>query len=282
MQGLFTEEIMLKSNCHTHTLYCDGKNTAREMIESAIEKDFFSLGFSCHSPMTYENDWAIKKESIIDYINEIRNLKYEYKDKIDILCGIEVDRDFCDVNLDDFDFAIGSVHQFIDGEAVYEIDYSAERLQDCIDDLFGGNVLEMCKCYFKLLADFITSNNFDVVGHFDLITKFNEQSAIIDESDPEYKKSAIMAIDKILQYNKNILFEVNTGAMYRKGNSKPYPAPFIMKYLYENGADITITSDAHCTEAIDFAFEKACEYCKSFGFKYSYILTNEGKMKTEL
>ena len=38
-------------NLHTHTTYCDGKNTAEEMVQKAIELGFRSLGFSGHAPM---------------------------------------------------------------------------------------------------------------------------------------------------------------------------------------------------------------------------------------
>lgn len=36
-------------NFHTHTTYCDGKNTAEEMILAAINQGFTALGFSGHS-----------------------------------------------------------------------------------------------------------------------------------------------------------------------------------------------------------------------------------------
>lgn len=273
---------MIKSNCHTHTVYCDGKNTAREMVEAAIKKGFSSLGFSGHSPMCFENDWGMKKHKVNDYIKEIRALKDEYKDEIDILCGIEVDIDYCDVDLSVFDYTIGSVHQFHYGDDIYEIDLSADKLKEAVDRIFNGDVYKMCDRYYTLVADFICSNNFNVVGHFDLLTKFNEKTPIFDESDPMYQSYAINAIKRILNHNKNILFEVNTGAMYRKGNKRPYPAPFIMKYLYDNGAKITITSDAHCCEALDFAFEETASYCKSFGFKCSYVLTGTGEREIVL
>ncbi len=273
---------MIKSNCHTHTIYCDGKNTAREMIEAAIEKGFHSLGFSGHSPMNYENEWGMKKEKVNDYLTEIHSLKEEYKNKIDILCGIEVDIDYCDVELSDFDFTIGSVHQFHNEDKIYEIDLSNDKLKEAVEDIFDGDVYKMCDAYFNLVADFICRHNFDIVGHFDLLTKFNEKTPLIDESNPDYQKSALRAIDKILSHNKEILFEVNTGAMYRKGNKKPYPAPFIMKHLNEKGAKITITSDAHCCEALDFAFEEIARYCKNFGYNYSYILTSSGKRRITL
>ncbi|MEE1321358.1 MAG: histidinol-phosphatase [Acutalibacteraceae bacterium] len=265
---------MYKSNCHTHTLYCDGKNTAREMIESAIKKRFNSLGFSCHSPMIYNSDWAIKKEDLSKYIDELNALKAEYKDRIEIYCGVEVDSDFCDISLDNFDYTIGSVHQFIKNGKVYEIDYTAERLKSAADDLYDGDIYRMCASYFDMVSEFICNNDLDVVGHIDLVTKFNESVPMIDESNKFYQSSAINAINRILECKPDIIFEVNTGAMYRNGNKKPYPAPFIMKHLFNKGAKITITSDSHCCESLDFAFEEVYDYCKSFGFRYAYFLKN--------
>lgn len=43
------------SNLHTHTTYCDGKNSIEENILYAIEKNFISLGFSGHSYLPFDN-----------------------------------------------------------------------------------------------------------------------------------------------------------------------------------------------------------------------------------
>ena len=51
--------IRVLSNCHTHTNYCDGISSPAEMAKKAYEKGFVSLGFSVHSPLPYENDYAI-------------------------------------------------------------------------------------------------------------------------------------------------------------------------------------------------------------------------------
>ncbi len=273
---------MTKSNCHTHTVYCDGKNTVKEMIESAVDKKFCSLGFSGHSPMNFNNEWAMNKEKLNSYISEIKNLKAEFKDRIDVLCGIELDADFCDVNLSEFDYVIGSMHQFRDGEKDYPIDLSANDLQSTVELLFSGSWLEMCKEYFLKLSEFICAVKPDVVGHFDLVTKYNEQGRFFDESDPAYQKFALDAVDKILSCVNGIIFEVNTGAMYRVGKSNPYPAPFIMKHLKDKSTKITITSDSHCTDSLDFAFDEAIEYCKSFGFEKSSIFTSGGIVEVDL
>lgn len=38
-----------KQNLHTHTCFCDGKDTPEEMIQEALKRGFDSLGFSMHS-----------------------------------------------------------------------------------------------------------------------------------------------------------------------------------------------------------------------------------------
>jgi len=38
-----------KQNLHIHTTYADGKDTPEQMILTAIERDFDSIGFSEHS-----------------------------------------------------------------------------------------------------------------------------------------------------------------------------------------------------------------------------------------
>lgn len=273
---------MIKSNCHTHTNYCDGKNTAEEMIEAAIDRGFVSLGFSGHSPMYYSADWTMTQDNLWDYMHEIKALKEKYKDKIDILCGIELDADFAYTNPRDFDYVIGSVHQIDGRDKIYSVDLSPEELTECVNKVFDGDWLEMSKAYFKSVADFALTWDFDVVGHFDLITKFNGKTPLFDENNEEYKKAAIEALDKILDAKPDILFEVNTGAMYRKGNAKPYPAEFMMKHINKRGGLVTITSDSHCCESIDFAFDQMIDYCKKCGFSEAYYLTSDGRKKYSL
>ena len=267
---------MFRSSCHTHTLYCDGKNTAREMVEAAISKGFISLGFSGHSPMKQENEWTMSVDDTQKYIAEINTLKEEFSDKIDILCGIELDSYFCGINPDDFDYVIGSVHQFEKDGTFYDIDYTAEHLKKAVDVAFGGSFNKMSKSYYSALADFIISTKVDVVGHIDLITKFNLDTFLFEETDEEYRSYALEAVDRIITAKPDILFEVNTGAMFRVGKKTPYPAPFILRHIFEKGGRVTLTSDSHSIESIDFAFEEAVEFIKKIGFEEIFYLTKSG------
>ena len=267
---------MFKSNCHTHTTYCDGKNTAREMVEAAIKKGFVSLGFSGHSPMKDKNDWTMSADDVARYVGEINFLKGEYADKIDILCGIELDADYDSVNPDDFDYVIASVHQFKRNGVAYDVDYTAEHLKKAVDEFFGGSFNEMSKEYFSNLADFVINTKADVVGHIDLITKFNLDTPLFDEADEEYRRYAFDSVDRIIAAKPDILFEVNTGAMYRVGKKEPYPAEFLLRHIYEKGGRVTLTSDSHSVDSIDFAFSEAVEFISKCGFEEIFYLTKSG------
>ena len=265
---------MFKSNCHTHTQFCDGKSTAEEMVISAIEKGFTSLGFSGHSPMDFKNDWGMTEEKLPLYIAEIGRLKEKYKDRIEIICGIELDADYIGVDLSDFVYSIGSVHQLRFGDEVYYLDYSADETRRCIDNHFGGNASLLAKAYFERLADFVVDTPVTLVAHFDLIQKFCKTDDIFDESDEIYRESALNAVRKILEAKPGMIFEVNTGAMYRKGNEMPYPSKFILDEIKRLGGRVTISSDSHNTESVDYGYEVAEKLCRECGFDEIYALKN--------
>ena len=54
VNALYNEEeiLMKKSNLHTHTVLCDGRDTVRHMADRAYGKGFVSLGFSGHGKQT--------------------------------------------------------------------------------------------------------------------------------------------------------------------------------------------------------------------------------------
>ena len=69
---------MILSNLHTHTIYSDGKNTAREMVETAIANNMVSLGFSDHSYTDFDLRYCIQKDKLGEYINEIKAVAERY------------------------------------------------------------------------------------------------------------------------------------------------------------------------------------------------------------
>ena len=70
--------------------------------------------------------------------------------------------------------------------------------------------------------------------------------------------------------------------MFRCGNETPYPAPFILKRIGERGSKVTVSSDAHCIDALDFMFDKAKAYCKDCGIDSIWHLTGKGFIEEKL
>ena len=77
------------SNLHTHSTFCDGRNTPEEIVLAAIDKGFSSIGFSGHGYTPYDLRYCMKDTE--GYIAEINRLKTKYQGRIKILLGIEED-----------------------------------------------------------------------------------------------------------------------------------------------------------------------------------------------
>ena len=77
---------MFNNNFHTHTKYCDGKNTPEEMVLSAIELGFDSLGFSGHAYTEFDLSYCMTPGETEKYISDIYALKKKYAGRIDIYC----------------------------------------------------------------------------------------------------------------------------------------------------------------------------------------------------
>ncbi|MBQ9735067.1 MAG: histidinol-phosphatase [Clostridia bacterium] len=242
---------MIYSDLHMHTHYCDGKNSPKEMVLSAIEKGLKTVGICAHAPMPFRADWCIREKNIKEFIDEIKDLKEKYRGKINVLCGLEDDvYAVCDRS--QFDYVIGSVHFFKVGEKYYPIDLSDKDLRLAVEEGFKGDAYAAAEQYFENVVKVVKDAT--VVGHFDLITKFKDKDKLFDENCSRYKKAWMAAVDKIIPLN--IPFEINTGAISRGHRTTPYPSFEMIEYIKEKGGKLVISSDSHNAQNVAFEFDK--------------------------
>jgi histidinol-phosphatase (PHP family) len=267
---------MLKyyQNLHTHSTYCDGKDSIEGMIQSAIAQGFQSVGFSGHSYMYYAPDHSMSLAGTEDYIKEVHAMKEKYRDQIDIFCGLEFDMYSTDIDFSRYEYMIGTAHYLlIDGKQV-GFDRTAPVVAGIINDYFGGDGMKYAKMYYETLAQLPTFGKFDILGHADLICKFSEKENFFDVNDPVYQKYAKDAIDALT--GEIPIFEVNTGAISRGYRTTPYPHPFLLKFFKERGWKATISSDCHDARFLKQSFDDAGELLKAAGFREYYVLTKDG------
>ncbi|MBQ0064370.1 MAG: histidinol-phosphatase [Firmicutes bacterium] len=270
---------MIKQNLHSHCIYCDGKNTLEEMVLSAIDKNFTILGLSSHAYSPHD-DVGMSKEVQEIYKKEILELKEKYKDKIQIFLGLEQDITYRTEDPESFEYLIGSKHYMEKNGEYRGIDYSSEVTTSMVNDWYNGSFLEYAKDYYEGMKEIATWDEIDIVGHIDLLMKFNEDQSSIQFDDPQYLAYAYDAIDCLVEANK--ILEVNTGAIARGYRTLPYPHQTLLEYMAKKGARILLNSDCHDKDYLDCAYELSLDLIKKAGFTSMEVLTENGFVSTPI
>lgn len=243
---------MIVSDLHVHTIFSDGKNTPEEMVQAAIDLGMTKIGFSDHAHTHFDERYCIQINRLEEYRQTIRALRDQYAGRIEILCGIEQDF-YSDTPADEYDYVIGSAHYVKKGDVYIPVDEKPEILIDAVEQYYDGDFFGLIEDYFSMISLVQEKTNADVIGHFDLITKFNEGGKLFDERNPRYRSAAYSAADTLLKCGKP--FEINTGAISRGYRTQPYPSAEVLEYLRKNGARFILSSDSHAVNTLCFRFD---------------------------
>lgn len=265
--------MMPLSNFHAHSTFCDGSESPEEMVKAAISKGCAAFGISGHAAMGFETRWCMTQQGARDFVKEMDRLKKTYGGQIALFTGLEQDY-FSEPPQGAYDYVIGSVHYIKKDGEYLSVDESEEVQTDAVERYYGGDFYAYTKDYYRTIADIVPKTKPDFIGHFDLVTKFNEGSKLFDETEPRYLNPALEALTAITECHK--LFEINTGAMYRLGRTAPYPSAVLLKALFERGGEIILSSDSHDGASIGYKFIEVAALAKSCGFRYAKMLTASG------
>ncbi|MBQ4257529.1 MAG: hypothetical protein II713_00845, partial [Clostridia bacterium] len=118
---------------------------------------------------------------------------------------------------------------------------------------FRGDIYGLIGKYFETVGSIPQRMKADIVGHFDLISIFNEKEALFSEDDSRYLKPAMRAIDRLINGGVS-LFEINTGAIARGYRTVPYPSETLRDYIREKGGRFVLSSDSHQIKTLCYAF----------------------------
>lgn len=251
----------MKTNYHTHTRWCDGAASPLEMAEAAAAKGFSALGFSSHAMLPGDMlDWPLTTGKLPAYAAEIRSLANKFAGRMEILLGVEADYlpgeatpARAAYSAASPDYIIGSIHflRAPDG-AIANVDKSPESFVADVKAHFGGDATAFARAYFAAEREMAASFDFDIIGHADLLRKFNSRLHWLDESAPWYVRELEATADAFAKSGK--LVEVNTGGISRGWMDDAYPSPKFRDLLRERGVKFILSSDAHAAETLDCAF----------------------------
>lgn len=246
----------MKVNLHTHTMRCrHASGTEREYIERAIRGGLTHLGFSDHAPYPFpdghKSGFRMDVEQRDDYVDTILELKEEYKDRIKISLGYEVEYyAYCFKECIELlssrpcDYIILGQHFIID-----EIDgrYSGQNYPD------EKNLTD----YVNSVCAGIETGLYTYVAHPDLCGYAGETAI----SDALYTRLIECARDADVPLEINLL-----GIRDRR----IYPRRRFFELCVRLGAPVCIGSDAHSPDVVcdTASFESAMSMVNEFGLNF--------------
>ena len=279
------EQKILKTNYHTHTTFCDGKESAEDMAKAAFTKGFDILGFSGHSMYPFASVWHIAPRDFDKYTAVIQNLKEEYDGRMQILCGFEADYvpGLTIPRMSDYapfhpDYLIGSVHYIMNENGNFGADDNAEKLQAGIKRLFNGNAKEAVCTYFALQREMLQKGDFAIWGHPDVIRMQNGKLHFFDEAESWYRSELVATANSAK--HSGVIAEINTGAIARGTMDDVYPSADFLAILHDTGVPVMINSDAHRGQDLDCAFDRAAAAAKRAGYTETLFL-DAGSVKSQ-
>jgi len=257
------------ANYHSHNHFCDGSDDPVIYVNEAIKLGLVAYGFSSHAPVGFETNWCIPGNKLDEYINTVIKLKEDYKSKIQLFLGLEIDfiPDFAGYtrNLNKYsqlDYFIGSVHfvdQFENGNH-WNIDTSFELFQDGLKQIFKGDIRKAATRFYEITRQMLEEDRPDIIGHLDKIKMFNNKGHFFNENEKWYVDQVDLTIDKIKQTGG--IVEVNTRGYYKYQQPDLYPGLWIVEKLVKKGIPLMINSDSHKPDEIIGGFSYATPLLK--------------------
>lgn len=260
-------------NLHTHTLFCDGKYKPEAYVLEAINKKMTALGFTCHSPLPFENSYSIKEYNVEKYVSEIRMLQEKYKNRIQVFLSFEFDYiPGLSENINllkqkiTADYVIGSVHLIRNKKngKLWFIDGPEKNYINGIKEVFGNDIKLAVKTYYDQISEMVLTQKPDIIGHIDKI-KMHNRNRFFSEGEDWYRIIVNRLLD-VVQLRGSII-EVNTRGKYKKRCDSLYPGIHILKEIHKRKIPVTISSDAHLPWELISYFDETIMILKEIGFK---------------
>jgi histidinol-phosphatase (PHP family) len=258
------------------------KGGLEAVVLRAIEAGFTHYGLSEHSPRYRREDLLAGEEDLTPadlattfeaYVAEARKLRARVAGQIDLLVGFETERlppDNWVGRMSELrarfepDYIVGSVHD-VDGLV---IDYTPDATREVADAKGGMESLRLQ--YFDAVKDLVSTLKPEVVGHIDLIRKF-------DGHNPSFSAQVYRRIDEALEAVKSVggVLEVNC-ATHRRGLGPVYPLPPILERARSMGIGVTLGDDGHGAHDVGVGLDASMRAIAAAGYAEVHYLAKPG------
>lgn len=255
------------------------KGQLADVVEAAARCGFSTYGLTEHVPRfearhLYPDEADLSpadlEASFRRYVASAVRLRERYADRMELLVGFESERLPTESWLDrmqalrrggPFDYVVGSVHSVGDTW----IDLNPETTE--VARQSAGGELGLHCAYFDALADLVTRLRPEVVGHLDLVRRF-------DGYDFEFSPRALAAAERALLAAREVgaAVEVNA-APERRGFGPVYPGPQLLRRACEMGVCVTLGDDSHGPSSVGVGLDASMRAIERAGYRQLHYLT---------
>ncbi len=261
----------MRADYHVHTEFSDDSvYTMEEVVKDAIRMGLDEICFTDHVdygvkedwdskvPMKYRNGEPIANVDYPRYAEEICRMRRQYGDRITIRMGMEFGMQMHTIpqfqalyDRYPFDFILLSVHQVEDRE-LWTQSFQSGRTQKEYNERYYKELLDLTEHY----------QNYSVLGHLDLIVRYDENGVYPFE---KLRPLVAQLLRTVIENGKGI--EVNT-SWRRYGLTDLTPSKAILELYRDLGGRIlTLGSDSHKPEHLGAYMTETRELLKTMGFR---------------
>ena len=255
---------------HVHSKFCPhgSKDIFQAYIDQALELGITEISFTEHAPLpvgftdpTPLQDSAMKMEDFSLYLEEIEGLREQYKGKITIHTGLEVDyiegferetTQFLNKYGPYLSDSILSVH-FLKLEKEYDcMDYSPEVFGEMITR-YGG-IEKVYEAYYRTLLLSIRTDLGPYkpkrIGHMTLVKKFQKKYPC----SVSFNKEILEILNEVK--NRNYELDYNGAGTAKPLCREPYPPADVASLAIQMQIPMVYGSDAHQVKELLQGYEQ--------------------------
>jgi len=257
--------------------------TLEEVVESAVRAGFSIYGLSEHAPR-YRAEDLFPDESDLgvgdlaqmfeDYVEKAQALRARHAGRLELLIGFESEvlppQGWLEQMRElrrrhpEFDYVVGSVHH-LDGAS---IDMHPKLTAKVAGKVGGKEALE--RLYFEQVAEMVEQLRPEIVGHFDLIRKFEGAGASFGPESWKHIERALEVIRAV-----GAVLDVNAAPVRRK-LGRVYPLPPLLARACEMEIPVTLGDDSHGPAEVGVGLDACLQAIQQAGYRRIHYLTGSG------
>lgn len=250
---------------HIHTPLCNhAKGSMRNTVRHAVAKGIKEICFLDHLILDgpgMKN--SMDRDELPLYMQAIALLRHEFRDKISIRAGLEVD--FIPEKIAEIQEVTGRFDLDVIGASVHFINgYNVASTRVPIPP---GQERDIALRYFERILELLDYDFFDMICHLDVVKK----SGMTIHTDCLPLIHEI--IDKVAE--RDVVLEFNAGGWDHPARES-YPSPWIAEKCHKKDIRFSLGSDAHRPDRVGRNLDKALEILSQIG--YTHIQTFERRL----